>query len=111
MDGALEVSCVRSDTHAAMLSPEQMAAHNTRAAMAIEEGRITDARDILHHGLRAARDQMGEDSEVTMSMMHNYGSLLCEMKKYDEAQALLLDFCDSEELWGVTFSNQFKPFL
>lgn len=72
-----------------MFSPEQMAAYNTKAAMYREAGNYSDARDLLHHGLRSARDTMGEDAEVTMSMMHNYGALLAEMKKYSEAQPLL----------------------
>ena len=56
-----------------------MAAYNTRAAMYREEGKYQDARDLLHHGLNAARVQLGEDSEVTISMMHNYGALLAEL--------------------------------
>lgn len=66
-----------------------MAAYNTKAAMYREEGKYDDARDMLHHGLRNARDSMGEDSEITMSMMHNYGALLIEMGKHDEGAPLL----------------------
>jgi tetratricopeptide (TPR) repeat protein len=72
-----------------IFSPEHMSAYNTKAAMYREEGRYSDARDLLHHGLRSARDQLGEDSEVTLSMMHNYGSLLTELDKADEAAPLL----------------------
>ena len=71
------------------MAPEQFAAYNTKAAMYREEGRSRDARDILHHGLRSARDQLGEDHEVCMSMMHNYGALLIEMGLDDEAAPLL----------------------
>lgn len=72
-----------------VFSPEQMKAYNTKAAMYREEGKYDDARDLLHHGLRCARDQMGEDSEITLSMMHNYGALLVELDKIDEAAPLL----------------------
>jgi Tfp pilus assembly protein PilF len=72
-----------------VFSPEQMAAYNTKAAMYREEGKYNDARDLLHHGLRAARDQMGEDADVTMSMMHNYGALLAEMGEHERAAELL----------------------
>ena len=39
--------------------------------------------------MRSARDQLGEDHEVCMSMMHNYGALLIEMGLDDEAAPLL----------------------
>ena len=79
-----------------------MAAYNTRAAMYREEGKYQDARDLLHHGLNAARVQLGEDSEVTISIMHNYGALLAELDQLDEAASLLNEALDRRiELFGV----------
>lgn len=72
-----------------MFSPETFAAYNTKAAMAREEGRTTEARDILHHGLRAARLELGEDHETTLSILHNYGALLTEMGSLSEAEPML----------------------
>ena len=67
-----------------------------------EEGKYQDARDLLHHGLNAARVQLGEDSEVTISMMHNYGALLAELDQLDEAASLLNEALDRRiELFGV----------
>lgn len=89
-----------------MFSPEQMAAYNTKAAMYREEGKYSEARDLLHHGLRSARDTMGEDAEVTMSMMHNYGALLVEMGKNDEGAPLLEEAYDRRvEILGETHKD------
>ena len=71
------------------MNPEAFAAYNTKAAMHREEGRHTEACDILHHGLRAARVQLGPDHETTLSMMHNYGGTLVEMGRLSDAEPLL----------------------
>eukprot|EP00325_Prymnesiales_sp_UTEX-LB-985_P020734 CAMPEP_0174737222 /NCGR_PEP_ID=MMETSP1094-20130205/67985_1 /TAXON_ID=156173 /ORGANISM="Chrysochromulina brevifilum, Strain UTEX LB 985" /LENGTH=324 /DNA_ID=CAMNT_0015940417 /DNA_START=90 /DNA_END=1060 /DNA_ORIENTATION=+ len=89
-----------------MFSPEEMKAYNTKAAMYREEGRYNDARDLLHHGLRSARSGLGDDSEITLSMMHNYGSLLVELDKLDEAMPLLEECLSSRQMiLGMTHAD------
>ena len=73
------------------MDPRSIEAANTRAVMLKDEGRVDEARDYLHGGLRAAKLHLGDDHPTTLSIMTNLSALLVLTGKLGEALPLSLE--------------------
>ena len=72
----------------AMASPQSIEAANTRAVMLKDEGKYGEARDYLHHALRAARETLMDDDPIFLSIIFNLSALLQLTGKFEEAEPL-----------------------
>lgn len=69
-------------------TPQSIEAANTKAVMLKDDGKYSEARDYLHHSLRAARVVLGEEHHTTLSIITNLSSLLQLLGNLDEAAPL-----------------------